>query len=132
MFFLKRPVTYGAIALTSLTLWGSYTKPNHAYQSELRASRPLIISTSSEHNMLEIVNSLPFIKKYLEHSLNSDRLVEVDLKNAVLADANFSEATITTIDLTRKNLEKINLRNIVMLEIVVVVLIIAYTYLRQP
>lgn len=132
MFFLKRPVTYGAIALTSLTFWGSYTKPNHAYQSELRASRSLIISTSSEHNMLEIVNSLPFIKKYLEHSLNSDRLVEVDLKNAVLADANFSEATITTIDLTRKNLEKINLRNIVMLEIVVVVLIIAYTYLRQP
>ena len=132
MFFLKRPVTYGAIALTSLTFWGSYVKPNHARQSELRASRPLIISTSSEHNILETVNSLPFIKKHLEPSLNSDRLVEVDLKNAVLADANFSEATITSIDSTRKNLEKINLRNIVMLEIVVVTLIIAYTYIRLP
>ena len=132
MFFLKRPVTYGAIALTSLTFWGSYVKPNHARQSELRASRPLIISTSSEHNILETVNSLPFIKKYLEPSLNSDRLVEVDLKNAVLADANFSEATITSIDSTRKNLEKINLRNIVMLEIVVLTLIIAYTYIRIP
>ena len=132
MFFLKRPVTYGAIALTSLTFWGSYVKPNHARQSELRASRPLIISTSSEHNILETVNSLPFIKKHLEPSLNSDRLVEVDLKNAVLADANFSEATITSIDSTRKNLEKINLRNIVMLEIVVLTLIIAYTYIRIP
>ena len=132
MFFLKRLVTYGAIALTSLTFWDSYTKPNHAYQSELRASRPLIISTSSEHNMLGAVNSLPFIKKHLKHNSSSDRLVEVELKNAVLTDANFSEATITTIDLTRKNLERINLRNIVMLEIVVVVLIIAYTYLRQP
>ena len=132
MFFLKRPVTYGAIALTSLTFWGSYVKPNHARQSELRASRPLIISTSSEHNILETVNSLPFIKKHLEPSLNSDRLVEVDLKNAVLADTNFSEATITSIDLTQKNLEKINLRNIVMLEIVVVTLIIAYTYIRLP
>lgn len=130
MFFLKRLVTYGAIALMSLTSWGSYAKPNHAHQSELRASRPLIISTSSEHNMLGAVNSLPFIKKYLEHSLNSDRLVEVDLKNAVLTDANFSEATITTSDLTRKNLERINLRNIIMLEIVVVTLIIACTYIR--
>ena len=109
MFFLKQLVNYGAIALTSLTFWGSYAKPNHAYQSELRASRPLIISTLSEHNILKTVNSL-FIKKYLEHSLSSDRLVKVDLKHTDLTDKNLCEATITTIDLTRKNLEKQNMK----------------------